>query len=166
MSGNFENSAPDGSPNPFGQSPYGAPNPYASPSFAGGPGQPPPVKGKVIAPAIGLLILAVIGIIASTANVALSFRQPKIDPNQPPFVQEMMKGSAGLAATVVQGLFILVNAFIIVGSVQMMRLKMRPLAIAAASVAMVNFGSCCCLLGMPIGIWSIVILLQDDVKQA
>ena len=40
------------------------------------------------------------------------------------------------------------------------------LGIAASIVAMINFGNCCCLLGIPIGIWSLVILMQPDVKAA
>ena len=48
----------------------------------------------------------------------------------------------------------------------MMLQKMRGVGIAASVVAMLNFGNCCCLLGIPIGIWSLIILLQPDVTAA
>lgn len=163
------NPNPFGSPNPYGygggQNPYGQ-NPYSSPNFAGPPGMRPPLGAKVMAPAIALLVVSVIGIGASLFNVAFSFSEPDIDPNAPPFVQEMQKGSVGPMAAVIQGIFVLVNAFIIFGAVQMMRQKMRGVAIAASVVAMVNFGTCCCVLGIPVGIWSVIILLQDDVRAA
>ena len=162
----FGDQSPFGGSNPYGQPPYGAPNPYSSPNFAGGPGGRPPLGAKVMAPAIALLVVGIIGIAASLFNVAFSFQEPDVDPNAPPFLQEMQKGSAGPQAAVIQSIFVLVNAFIIFGAVQMMRLKMRVLAIAATVVAMLNIGSCCCLPGIPIGIWSIVILLMDDVKAA
>ena len=160
------NPNPFGSPNPYGgQSPYGQ-NPYSSPNFAGPPGGNAPLGAKLMAPAIALLVVSVLGIGASLFNVVFSFNKPNIDPNAPPFVQEMQKGAVGPTAAVVQGVFVLVNAFIIFGAVQMLRQKMRGVAIAAAAVAMLNFGSCCCILGIPVGIWSIIILLQEDVKSA
>jgi hypothetical protein len=31
---------------------------------------------------------------------------------------------------------------------------------------MINIGTCCCIIGLPAGIWSLVILLQPDVSKA
>jgi len=43
---------------------------------------------------------------------------------------------------------------------------MWPLAMTASILSMLNFGNCCCLLGIPVGIWALVILLMPDVKEA
>jgi len=119
-----------------------------------------------MAPAIALLAASVIGLGCSIFNVILSFGDPKIDPNAPPMVQEIQKNTAGPAVTVIQSICALMNGVIIFGAIMMMQLKMRPLAMTASIIALVNFGSCCCLLGIPFGIWSLVILNQPDVKAA
>jgi hypothetical protein len=48
--------------------------------------------------------------------------------------------------------------------VQITRISMWGIGLAASIAAMVNFGTCCCVLGIPIGIWSVVILSQEDVR--
>jgi hypothetical protein len=54
---------------------------------------------------------------------------------------------------------------VIAGSIQMMRLQSHGMATAAAVVAMLPC-NLCCLLGLPIGIWALVVLLREDVKRA
>ena len=142
------------------------PNPYLSPAPFGAP-QPDmryPVAGRVTPPAIALLVVGVLGIAVSLFNVAYAFGEPVADPNAPALVQEMQKGSKGPLAIGVQMVFVLVNGLIIFGSVQMLRLRMWGLAMAASIVAMLNFGTFCCVLGLPIGIWSLVILMLPEVK--
>jgi len=126
------------------------------------------VKGKVLAPAIFLTVVGSLGILFSIFNVvvALISEPPPIDPNAPEFVRQMQKNAHGPIAAVIQGLFVVVNAVIIFGSVQMMRFQMWPLALTSSILAMINIGTCCCIIGLPAGIWSLVILFQGDVKQA
>jgi hypothetical protein len=166
------NPNPFGSPspygqNPYGQDPYGGQNPYSSPNFAGPPGGQAPLGAKLIAPAIGLLITGIFGMLMTIISIVMALGPPPpIDPNAPPFLQEFQKGANGPQAVVIQSVFIFVNLFIIIGAVLMMLQKMRGVGIAASVVAMLNFGNCCCLLGIPVGIWSLIILLQPDVKAA
>ena len=49
---------------------------------------------------------------------------------------------------------------------QFNKVKVQAPAIAASIVSMFNVGSCCCVIGLPIGIWALVILLMGDVKRA
>ncbi|HEX5105574.1 MAG TPA: hypothetical protein VFV87_17265 [Pirellulaceae bacterium] len=146
---------------------FGDFNPYASPPFAP---EPPTfrrqVEGKVKPPAIVLIVAAVLGLGFSLFNVAFSFTEPQVDPNAPEFLREMQQGAVGPVAGAIQGAFAAINLLVLVGAVQMMRLKMWGLAVAASVVAMVNFGSCCCVLGLPVGIWSLVVLLSPEVKAA
>ena len=146
-------------------------NPYASPGMPGQPPYPPTgsnVKGKVLPPAIFLLVVGILGILATLYAIvaALFLPAPVIDPAAPEFIREMQKGAHGPVAAVVQSFFLLVNIFIVVGSVQMMQLKTWGLGLAASILAMINLGSCCCILGLPAGIWGLIILLQSDVKAA
>ncbi len=157
-----------GSANPFSGS-----NPYQSPQYPSSQlGSPPPVdprdsvRGRVMAPAIVLIVISTLGLATSIFNVAFAFAEPQIDPNDPPFIQEIKKGSTGPVVAAIQSAFVITNLLIIGGAVQMIRFKTWGFALAASILAMLNFGTFCCVLGLPVGIWSLVILLQPDVKQA
>jgi hypothetical protein len=52
-----------------------------------------------------------------------------------------------------------------VGATRMARLQSWGLSLAAAIAALLPC-SCCCILGLPLGIWAIVILAKPDVKAA
>jgi hypothetical protein len=54
---------------------------------------------------------------------------------------------------------------VIVGAFRMMRLQNFGLAITASILAMLPCGPCC-LAGIPIGIWSLVVINRDDVKES
>lgn len=148
----------------FGNS---SPNPYASPTaYSQTPAPNMPNTGKIVAPGIALIVVGVLGLGFSLFNVVFALTaNPQIDPNAPEFVREMQANSAGPVAAGIQSLFVLVNLLVIVGGVQIMRISTWPLGLAAAIAAIINFGSCCCILGIPIGIWSIIILAQEDVRR-
>jgi len=97
---------------------------------------------------------------------ALISAPPPVPPNAPEFMTEVMKNTVGPIAAIIQSIFVVVAIGILLGGIQMLRLKARGLAIAASVLSMINIGSCCCILGLPIGIWALVILLMGDVKQA
>jgi hypothetical protein len=69
-------------------------------------------------------------------------------------------------AAIVQAGFLVLNLVILFGGIQMLRLKTWGMALAASILSIVDFGSCCCIAGIPLGIWALVILLMPDVKQA
>lgn len=81
-------------------------------------------------------------------------------------MREIQENSFGPIAAAIQAVFVVVNLVIMAGGVQMARITMRPLAYVAAILAMINFGSCCCVAGIPVGIWAIVILSMQDVATA
>jgi hypothetical protein len=76
------------------------------------------------------------------------------------------QGMVGPLAATIQGAFVIVNSVIIVGAVQMVRFQSRPFAIVASVLAIVDIASGCCCLGIPIGIWSLIVLMSDDVQRA
>jgi hypothetical protein len=142
-------------------------NPYASPNFDTQPSSSARAKRKVTPPAIALLIVGSLGLIFSVLSVVLAaVREPRIDPNAPPFLQEAMKYQTGPLAVAIQSLFVILNIVILIGGAQMIRMKTWGLGMSASILAMINAGNCCCLLGLPVGIWSLVVLLNDDVKSS
>jgi hypothetical protein len=156
--------------NPFGdQDPLNAANPYASPQTGGGfqPNLQEQVKTKVMLPAIFMLIVAGLAFVADCFGAVSSMIvEPQVDPNAPEVVQNFQRGMAGPSALIMQSLFAICSLVIIVGCVQMMRFKSWGLAMTVSILTMLNFGNCCCIFGLPFGIWAIVILNSQDVKAA
>ena len=143
-------------------------NPYQSTPATFEPKPPVFNKVKVQAPAIALIVCGALSLLASIYAVvnALVSPPPPVPPNSPEFMAEVMKNTVGPMAAGIQSVFVVLALLILFGSIQMLRLKARGFAIAASVLSMVNIGSCCCILGLPLGIWALVILLMGDVKQA
>lgn len=57
------------------------------------------------------------------------------------------------------------DIFILIGAIRMRSLRGRTLAMVGAICAIIPFNSCCCI-GMPVGIWALMVLSQPDVKAA
>ena len=77
----------------------------------------------------------------------------------------MAQGLSGTTAIVVGLLVLIVAPVIIYGALQMMKLKSHGLAMASSILAMIPCISCC-LIGLPIGIWSVIVLSKPEVKSA
>ena len=81
-------------------------------------------------------------------------------------IEQLVRASE--KTSVMFGLFgMLLSAVVFVGGLQMRMLKMYPLALAACIIAMLPcYGWCCCIVGMPVGIWGLVLLLKPEIKNA
>lgn len=156
--------------NPFGdQEPFGNANPYVSPQVGDGRQVNPQesVRTKVMLPAIFMLVVAALAFVADVFGAISSMIiEPQVDPSAPEFLQNFQRGMAGPSALIMQSLFAVGSLVIIVGSVQMIRFKSWGLAITTSILTMLNFGNCCCIFGLPLGIWAIVVLNSQDVKAA
>jgi hypothetical protein len=150
-------------------------NPYRSPDSESQPSRSnrkrsliERVEWKIKAPAVALIVVGSLGVVMSIVNVAIAVTAPPpvIDPNDPPFIQGLRRGQVGPVAITIQSGFIVYNSVIIAGAVQMLRFRTWALGLVASIMAMINIGTCCCVIGLPIGIWSLIILLQQDVKKA
>jgi predicted Zn finger-like uncharacterized protein len=125
------------------------------------------VKGRVMAPAICLMIAAILGVLADGFQIIYAFTPaPPVDPKLPEIFREMQK-SAHEPQAIVGGIVgVIFSAIIIFACVQMMGLRMWGFALAGTIMSMINcFNGCCCL-GLPFGIWALVILLDQEVKSA
>ena len=74
----------------------------------------------------------------------------------------MLFGPVGVALGIIG---ILVNLVILLGAVKMKKLESYGLAMAASIIAMIPCQPCC-LLGLPFGIWAVVVLSKPEVKSA
>ena len=70
------------------------------------------------------------------------------------------------SSPLMSGLFVVVNIVIILGALKMKNLESKGLAMTAAILSMINIGNCCCLLGLPFGIWALVAMNKPAAKAA
>jgi hypothetical protein len=122
---------------------------------------------QVSGPATGLLITGIIGaffagigLIMNVIGIGVS---PFIRDEIPDRYVEFWEGSVGAAGSLLE---ILVAAFIIFAAIRMKELRQYELSVAASIIAMIPCISPCCILGLPIGIWCLVVLLKPEVKAA
>ena len=125
-------------------------NPY-QPSQVAGPSQTD-IQTKVLVPATILLALATISVLLYAIAIPTSWMN---DP-QPRSVSRMVGNVLPLV----------MNLVIIIGAVHMMRLKSYSSAMTAAVLAVIPLCSPCVVLGIPFGIWALVVLSNADVKAA
>ena len=139
------------------------PPPSAPPPPAG-----PPASQQVQGPAIGLIVTGVIGglfaILSILANV-LGMGMAGLDSMSGNYEwAEYMTGGAFGVVSAIIGLAI--AALLIWVGLQMKALRQWTLSMVGAILAMIPCISPCCIIGLPIGIWAVVVLLKPEVKAA
>ena len=148
-----------------------APAPAYAPTAAPGPiptGTREAALSAVKGPAIALIVVASIGIalylLSTMGHFVGSDRMLNRDmSNLPPWLQQALRNNAGPRGAIFALFAVAINAFVLFGALKMLRLKSHVFAIITCIVAMLPC-SCCCLLGLPFGIWGLVVLNKADVK--
>jgi hypothetical protein len=166
--------------------------PYRDPSSPYDQGLPPPdprqVRERVQLPAIFLIIIGVLNLllglwVVGNSSIAAFMRPDEFeklltqDSNQAKQMAELKK--QGFSPQDIQKMVlsfgvgggsvaIIASLLIITGGVCMLALKWYGLAIFASVLAAIPCisPSGCCLLGEGIGIWSLVVLLNNEIRQA
>ncbi len=130
-------------------------------------------RQAVSGPATGLLVTGILMVIATILSLILNLagigfgaaavqQQPLPDPAAAQQFQ-MVQLVQGTTAIVVAILGFVFGAIVIFGALKMKKLESYGLAMTASILAMLPC-SICCLLGLPIGIWSLVTLNKPEVK--
>jgi hypothetical protein len=161
---------------PSPETPPAAGSPFA-PGFGVGHEMPyaPPFSeaqayaaSRVAGPSTALIVTAVIGMVLTAAST-LNHRA-NVDVFQRMVRDQGMQFPApiGPMAVTMGGIVQLLFAILIlIGAIKMKRLESYGLAIASAILAMIpcTFGGCC-VLGLPFGIWALVVLSDIHVRSA
>ena len=122
-------------------------------------------KAMVNVPAICLMITAGLGILGqfcSIGNTLIRGAANAANPNVPAWVNTM-SGTVGVVFSVIG---IAMGIVILMGAMKMRNLQSYNFALAATIIAMIPCVSPCCILGLPFGIWALVVLMKPDVKAA
>lgn len=166
---------PSGDQNPnFPRNPYQAPqaNPYGGPTgHYGGPGNHGNhAAEKLKLPAIALLIIGGIGLLGSAGYVAVNTFGLFLNPNvlKPPANQAEAVGFwiGAIGVYVYFFLHIISQILVMIGGNCMLKQKSYRWAMVGAVLAVVPLLSPCCILGMPFGIWALVVLSDSQVSQS
>lgn len=145
--------------------PTGTPDAMNPMPPAGGSSNP---KEAVNLPSLFIIIVAAMAGLYALYSAAAGGMQ-----NLPPEVMEnpdlqkflpMMQGASSLGR-VFSLLFAGLYGFAIFGAIKMRNLESYGMAMASA-IIMVLPCTCCCFLGIPVGIWSLVVLNKPEVKAA
>ena len=127
----------------------------------------PEASDQVSGPSIGLLITGILGAALSFIGLIGSLFETGIESiKSNEFMggyASIVEGAAGVAFCFVG---LLVAGFIIYASLKMKALTQWSLCIAASIIAMIPCISPCCIVGLPIGIWCLVVLTKPEVRTA
>jgi hypothetical protein len=123
-----------------------------------------PAIALIITASLGAAYYAFIGLFALFVGGAMFHQElpPDIPPQMRALIESIEKAQGPLAGMINLAIAAL-NGFVIFGAVKMLRLQSYGLAMAAAIVAMLPC-QCCCVLGLPFGIWALVVMNKPEVK--
>ena len=143
------------------------------PAGSGPPELPAPGSGRVAAlavvkgPAIGLIVTAVLGFGFTVLGM---MSQPKgFDPfggffPLEPDVERIMRAVQGPVMTISNLLGLIVSGIVLYGGLRMRNLQSYGLSIAASIMAILPCACPACCAGIPLGIWSLVVLSRSEVS--
>jgi hypothetical protein len=129
------------------------------------------MQDRVKAPAIGMIVLGAVTLAFLLFSILargmmLEMSRHALPPDRyADLEQQMMAG--GMLVMLGRASVFCGSAFIIFAGLQMMKLQNHTMVVVAAILAMIPcFSSCCCVIGIPIGVWTLVVVLNREVKAA
>jgi len=123
----------------------------------------PPAIGVIVSGAIGGL-LALVGIVTHLVGADQGQQLP---PGLPAQYEAMLKAWIEFSqkyGLVMNLLVVVTSAITILGGIRMMQQRSHGLVMAGVILAMLPCFSGCCCLGIPFGIWALVVLNKPEVK--
>jgi hypothetical protein len=159
---------------------------FAAPAAAPPPGaMPPPTMSAIPAasygyprsgsdqlngPGIAMIVLGALNIVLvlirlafTLAGIGMSSLAGNSAEND---AGKMLVGFFATFGLAILGVGLIGALIILFGGIKMRRMENYSLCMVASIVAMIPCVSCCFLIGIPIGIWSLVILSKPEVKNA
>jgi hypothetical protein len=139
------------------------------PSPSGPLGSDP--ASEVRGPAIGILVTGVLGALMSLIGLVMNLagmnKAQEVPPGFPEQYRQMFESYMKFVeqyGSVSNVLVLVLSAVTILAGVRMMQLRSYGLVMAGVILSMIPCCSGCCCLGIPFGIWALVVLNRPSVK--
>jgi predicted Zn finger-like uncharacterized protein len=123
-------------------------------------------RGLVMPPAIALLIVSILSMLADLLNAALFATNHELVKQQMELFKQILPWMAPQTLATIYAVYAGLSLLLIPGSIQMLRMKTYPFAIFTSLLAIINWGNCCGCLGAAFGIWALVVLYRPEVREA
>jgi hypothetical protein len=145
---------------------FAAASPGPMPVMPAIPAPSPAGADLVKGPAIGLIVTAILGVLLQIVSLIInlagaSFWPTSQMPNEA--WANMFSGTIGVVSSIIG---IVVSGLMLFGGIKMQKLESYGLAMTVSIIAIIPCFSPCCLIGLPIGIWALVVLSKPEVKSA
>lgn len=123
---------------------------------------------QVKGPAIFLLVLAILDVLASSAGIGLMTlgHTPMTFPGMSSESAELQEKIGFMFSLPTYILGVILAVLRLIGSIKMMNLQSYGLAMTAAILTLIPCGTCCCFLNIGAGIWALVVLAKPEVKSS
>ncbi len=126
---------------------------------------------KVNGPAIGLMVTGIIGLLLVLCGLignltGAGFADPAKMQGLSEQQRQMLAYYTGAVGLVSNFIGLAIGLVILLGAMRMKNLQSYGLAMTSSILAMIPCVSPCCILGLPFGIWAVVVLNKPEVKQA
>ena len=124
-------------------------------------------QSKVQGPAIAQMVVAILCLLLSLAGLGMSLvgtGMSAMKSSGSPELDRIIQMSSGGVGVLSGILHIACSVFLLFAALKMKKLESYGVVMAGTIMAMLPCVSPCCILGLPFGIWSLVVLNQADVK--
>ena len=148
------------------------PTPAQAPSLPAGGGNRDAALQQVKGPAIALKVTAILNILLAVWSLVkltffhVNFQQlfAGIPEFNDPQIQSLLNLAYGPLGVMSDLFGLAISILVLIGASKMQSLRSYGFAFAAAILAMIPCLTPCCLLGLPFGIWALVVLNRPEVK--
>jgi hypothetical protein len=125
-------------------------------------------------PALGVLIAGMLSLLLALGDLLLAiamlmgFQLGPPPQNLPPILQGLFQPTPGQVAfgAVLNGIRVVTCSLVIYGGLKMQRLESYGWAVTSSILSLIFCLNCCCCLGIPFGIWALVVLNRPEVRAA
>jgi hypothetical protein len=149
---------------------FSAPPPISTPGVTAPLGPIVPALDQVNGPGIGLIVTGALDIVLSLlraimmlAGLSIGSMGMNNNNNVLPTGFFALVGAFGIGTCV---LGVIVGVLVLVGGLKMRKCESYGLCVASSILAMIPCLSICCVIGLPAGIWALVVISKAEVKAA
>ena len=144
--------------------------PSAAAPAAFNPGAPAVNAAQLVqGPAIGMMVMAILLALLAMAGILMNLLgvgAGAIAPTGGNQFQQLGNMMGGVVGIVFNVLGLGISGFIFFASQKLKKLESHGMVMAAAIISMVPCLSPCCIIGLGIGIWVLVVIMKPEVKSA